>query len=115
MVETALRSAEAKPLTEKLPPGSRGVVTTSRRLAHSCAPAGVESVVNATSCSVARTWAWLPVVSKLNAEARPASRASVLQHRDQTRGLLVRSRARGPVDCRVTRADRKPGTPPESS
>ena len=35
MVETALRSAEAKLSTEKLPPGSRGVVATSRMLAQS--------------------------------------------------------------------------------
>ena len=35
MVETALRSAETKLSTEKLPPGSRGVVATSRRLAQS--------------------------------------------------------------------------------
>ena len=35
MVETALMSAEAKLSTEKLPPGSRGVVATSRMLAQS--------------------------------------------------------------------------------
>ena len=46
--DTALVSAETKPLTEKLLPSATGVVATSRRLAHSCAPAGVESVVNAT-------------------------------------------------------------------
>ena len=81
MVETALRSVEAKLSTEKLP-SAKGAVAASSKLAHSCAPAGVLSVVNATSCSVARSWAWLPVVSRLNAEARPASRASVLQHRE---------------------------------
>ena len=35
MVETALMSADTKLSTEKLPPGSRGVVTTSKRLAQS--------------------------------------------------------------------------------
>jgi hypothetical protein len=83
--DTALVSAETKPLTEKLPPSATGVVATSNRLAHSCAPAGVESVVNATSCSVARSWASPPVVSRLNASTSPASRASVSASSHQVR------------------------------
>ena len=53
MVETASVSAETKLLTEKLPPSVKGALATSIKLAHSCAPAGVLRVVNATSCSVA--------------------------------------------------------------
>ena len=86
IADTALVSAETKPLTEKLPPSAAGVVApASRRLAHSCAPAGVESVVNATSCSVARSWASPPVVSRLNASTSPASRASVSASSHQVR------------------------------
>ncbi len=48
IADTALMSALTKPSTEeKLPPPS--MVNTSSMLAHSCAPAGVESVVHATS------------------------------------------------------------------
>ena len=65
-------------------------------------------MVNATSCSVARTWTCPPVVSKLNAEARPASRASVLQHREPDERPLVRSLPRGPADCRVTESRQEP-------
>ena len=85
IADKALMSAEANVATEKLPPGFKGAVATSRRLAHSCAPAGVESVVNATSCSVARSWASPPVVSRLNASTSPASRASVSASSHQVR------------------------------
>ena len=38
IADKALMSAEANVATEKLPPGFKGAVATSRRLAHSCAP-----------------------------------------------------------------------------